>query len=744
MRPLNELLLDENYINSSEPLNLKNYKDDELWWLNTESKQMLNRGYLLTGEYVLDAIHRICLSAVNNLPIDGEEREIMYKKFVRNVVLGWQSFSSPIWANMGTSKGLNISCFGVAPEDNMISITDKLGEVINQTKLGGGTSGYFGNLRGRGTPITDNGKSSGAVSFMGLFDKVMDTVSQGSTRRGAFAAYIDIDHPDIDEFLNIKDVGNPIQNLFFAVCVPDYWMQDMIDGDNNKREVWAKVLKARKNKGLPYIFFSDTINKNKPEIYKERKSTIYASNLCVADFTPLTYKVNEFDEEIKCDKIKDIGHNKVYVWNGKRWSLSRISKTGENKKLIKVEYVIKKYVWRKGFVETAKDYIYVTPEHKFYVQRDKKRTKIETKDLVVGDITEKWNSYDSLIKCYGEITGISEVEELYDTYCLREPKRSKVCFGSFDNMLLTGNCSEIALPSSEDESFVCCLASMNVEKYDEWKDTDAVRVATWFLDAVMEEFIRKTENLRYMEASHRFAKRHRALGIGVMGYHSYLQKNMIPFESWEAKRINVNIFKQIFEQSQAASKEMGDRFGYAPIFDEEDFAGEKFRNTTTCSVAPTTSSAAILGQASPGIEPFMSNYFKAGLAKGNFMRTNKYLKKLLQEKGLDTEEVWRSIQLNHGSVQHLEGLSEQEKNVFKTFKEISPLEIIQQAASRQKFIDQSQSLNLMIPNELELKEVNKLIIDAWKMGVKTLYYQRGVSVSKELLTKMVTCQSCES
>ena len=545
-----------------------------IWWFNEESEQMLNRGYLLNGETLEGAIDRITSAAARRL-----YKPELKDAFKEMIVKGWISFSSPVWANMGTQRGLPISCFNVHVPDSIEGITHKMGEVIMQTKIGGGTSGYFGELRHRGTAVTDNGKSSGSVSFMKLFDTAMDVVSQGGVRRGAFAAYLDIDHDDIEEFLQIRDIGNPIQNLFMGVCVPDYWMQDMIDGDTDKRRVWAKVLESRQQKGMPYILFTDNVNRNKPQVYKDKGLTINASNLC----------------------------------------------------------------------------------------------------------------------------------------------------------------SEIMLPSTADESFICCLSSMNLELYDEWKDTNAVKLAIYFLDAVLSEFIEKTEGNYYLSAARNFAIRHRALGLGVLGYHSYLQRNMIPFESMEAKMFNAKVFKQIQEQSLAASKELANIYG-----EPELLKGYGVRNATTMAIAPTTSSSAILGQTSPGIEPFASNYYKAGLAKGNFIRKNKYLAKLLEEKGLDTEDVWRDIMLNHGSVQHMHQLTQEEKDVFKTFKEISPLEIVTQAAQRQQYIDQAQSLNLNIPSSMPIKDVNKVIIDAWKMGVKTLYYQRSQSVSKELVINFMNCSSCEA
>ncbi len=555
------------------PAIVPKYEREKLWWKNEESEQILNRGYLLKGETVEGAIDRICTAAAQRL-----YKPELKEAFKEMVERGWMSLSSPIWANMGTERGLPISCFNVHVPDHIEGITHKLGEVIMQTKLGGGTSAYFGALRERGSAVTDNGKSSGAVSFMRLFDTAMDTISQGGVRRGAFAAYMDIDHGDIEEFLSIKDIGHPIQNLFFGVCVPDYWMQDMVDGDMKKRQIWAKVLESRQQKGLPYIFFSDNINRNKPQVYKDHNLTVHSSNLC----------------------------------------------------------------------------------------------------------------------------------------------------------------SEIMLPSTEDESFICCLSSMNLELYDEWKDTDAVKLSIFFLDAVLQEFIAKSENNYYLAAANRFAKRHRALGLGVLGWHSYLQKNRIPFEGLKAKQLTASIFKDISEKAAKASKDL------AWIYGEPDLLkGYGRRNTTLMAIAPTTSSSAILGQTSPGIEPFSSNYFKAGLSKGNFMRKNKYLKELLADKGIDNEDTWRTIMLNHGSVQHLQELSVEEKEVFKTFKEISQLEIIQQASIRQEYIDQSQSLNLNIPAELPVKDVNRLLIEAWKLGVKTLYYQRSQSVSKDMVTQLVSCKSCE-
>jgi ribonucleoside-diphosphate reductase alpha chain len=280
---------------------------------------------------------------------------------------------------------------------------------------------------------------------------------------------------------------------------------------------------------------------------------------------------------------------------------------------------------------------------------------------------------------------------------------------------------------------------LNLERWEEWKDTDAVEVLVYFLDAVMTEFIEKTDGVKFMEAPRRFAINQRALGVGVLGWHSLLQSKMVAFESMDAKILNMEIWKHIREHSDKASEELAGIFGEAPILE-----GYNRRNTTTLAVAPTTSSSFILGQSSPSIEPLNSNYFVKDLAKGKFTFKNPHLENLLKSKEKNDQETWKSILIKGGSVQHLDFLSQEEKDVFKTFGEISQKEIIIQAAQRQKFIDQGQSLNLMIPPNAKPKEVNELMIFAWEQGIKGLYYQRSSNPSQELARSILTCSTCES
>ena len=299
-------------------------------------------------------------------------------------------------------------------------------------------------------------------------------------------------------------------------------------------------------------------------------------------------------------------------------------------------------------------------------------------------------------------------------------------------------CAEIALSSTEDESFVCDLSSMNALFFDEWCDTDAVALLVYFLDAVMEEYINKTAGMPFMKHARNFAIRQRAIGVGILGWHSYLQSKMIAFESFEAKGLNVKIPKTIMNDAYCASIKLANKFGEPPML-----KGYGRRNVTLMAIAPTTTSSFVLGQVSPSIEPLRSNYFTKDLAKGKFTYRNPYLQELLKSYGKDDRETWRSILETDGSVAHLKWLTQDERNVFKTFSEISPLEVIQQAASRQKFIDQSQSLNLLIDPKTPLKDVNTLMFTAWGLGVKSLYYQRGTNPAQEAAKNIMECSVCE-
>jgi ribonucleoside-diphosphate reductase alpha chain len=355
-------------------------------------------------------------------------------------------------------------------------------------------------------------------------------------------------------------------------------MQEMIDGDPDKRRIWAKVIASRSEVGIPYVLFRDNANKGRPQVYKDEELEVVASNLC----------------------------------------------------------------------------------------------------------------------------------------------------------------SEIMLPSDGLNSFVCCLSSMNLAKYHEFKETDAVETLTYFLDAVMSEFIEKGKRIPHMDRAVRFAENHRALGLGALGWHTLLQESMIPFEGLEAQYLNNEVFKFISEHAKMASETMAVEYGEAPLM-----KGYGRRNTTLMAIAPTTSSSTILGQVSQSILPLKSNFFVKDLAKLKYTFRNPTLKRLLKEKGQDTDEVWRSILEQNGSVQHLPFLTDREKNVFRTFAEISQTDIIQQAAQRQNYIDQGQSLNLMIHPDTPAKDINTLMITAWQLGIKSLYYSHSMNAAQEFYRSLTHCTSCE-
>ncbi len=550
-----------------------------MYWLNEYSRKFLIKDYLLPGMTPEGRIKAISEYAEKILKKEG-----FAEKFYNYMSKGYYSLSTPVWLNFGLDRGLPISCFGSYVGDDMGQILFTLSEIGIMTKNGGGTSAYFGDIRGRGSDIKNNGKTNGSVHFMQMYDNATNIISQGSARRGHVALYLPIDHKDIEEFLNIGTEGDKIQESTYAVTVSDAWFKDMIAGDVNKRNIWAKVLQRRSEIGYPYILFSDTVNKNTVDVYKDKNIKIYASNLC----------------------------------------------------------------------------------------------------------------------------------------------------------------SEILLPSNEKWSFVCCLSSINLLHYDEIKNTDAVETMVAFLDAVIEDFLIKLEKKRdsedmsdkqsflFMERAYNFAKENRALGLGVLGWHSLLQSKMLPFESNEAKDLNIEIFKFINEKAYKASKDLSVEYG-----EPEILKGYGRRNTTLLAIAPTTSSSFILGQVSQGIEPSFSNCFVKDLEKIKITFRNKYLEKILIDKDKNTDEIWRSILENDGSVMHLDFLSLEEKAVFKTFPEIDQKAIIEQAADRQKFIDQGQSLNLMIDPSMSVKDINNLYVKAWESGVKTLYYQHSMNAAQQFNRKKI-------
>lgn len=541
-----------------------NMKYPKYYWLNDESRLFLSRGYI--SETPEQRIKSIAITAQKYLGIDG-----FAEKFEEYMARGYYSLSTPVWINFGKQKGLPISCYGSNVDDSLDSILNAGREIGMMSKYGGGTSVYLGNIRPRGTEISTGGNADGPVHYAKMYDTVVDVCKQSEARRGACAAWLPIEHPDIMEFLDIGSEGNPIQNLQYGVTTTDSWMKDMESGDEDKRKVWAKILQRRSEFGFPYIMFKDNSNNNSP--YKELGMDITASNLC----------------------------------------------------------------------------------------------------------------------------------------------------------------SEIQLPTDSYNSFVCCLGSINLLHWDEIERTDAIETYVMFLNAVMDEFITKARTLPGMKRAYNFASEHRAIGLGVLGYHSLLQSKLLEFDSLEAKGLNHRIFKLLQVKAEAASEWLCDNYNYKSL-------RKGYANTTLLAIAPTKSSSFIHGAVSMGIEPIKSNYFVKDLAKSKTVYQNPFLREELQKYGLDTPETWDSILKKDGSVQHLDFPT---KAVFKSFVEISPKEIVIQAAQRQKYIDQAQSLNLMIDPSIPARDINQLYLYAWKEGVKTLYYQFSESSAQSFSRSILECASCE-
>lgn len=336
-----------------------------------------------------------------------------------------------------------------------------------------------------------------------------------------------------------------------------------------------------------------------------------------------------------------------------------------------------------------------------------------------------------------------ETGEPYIMFSDNVNKNAPECYKANNLKISTSNiCSEILLHTDSDHSFVCCLSSVNLDKYDEWKDDECfISDCVWFLDAVMEDFINKAKHIKGFERAVRFAEKSRALGLGVLGWHSLLQKKNLPFDCFDSMMLNTEIFRKLNVESTKASQHLAIEKG-----EPEWCKGFGVRNSHRLALAPTATNSVISGGVSPGIEPIIANAFLQKTAKGTFMKRNTYLAPVLEKYGQNTDEVWKSIALNNGSVLHLDFLSEHEKSVFKTAYEINQVAIVRQAASRQKYIDQGQSLNIFVPCTVNAKDFHDLHYLAWEQGVRTLYYSRSTSamsaVTKSNIDK-TECKSCE-
>lgn len=527
----------------------------------------------------------------------------------------WFMFSTPILTNGGTKRGMPISCFLNYVPDSRVGLTEHYTENAWLATVGGGIGGHWGHIRSDGTSTSGGSISTGSIPFMHIVDSEMLAFSQGKTRRGSYAAYQDISHPEIEEFIEMRkpsggDVHRKCLNLHHGINVTDKFMSvidncttdpsaddtwELIDPHTKRvvrkvsaKKLWQKILETRVATGEPYICFIDTVQKSLPESQKKIGLKVHHSNLC----------------------------------------------------------------------------------------------------------------------------------------------------------------SEITLPTNEERTAVCCLSSLNLEKYDEWKeDNNFVPDVVRFLDNVLEYFINNaSDSLHRAKYS---AMRERSIGLGTMGFHSYLQNKNIPFASALAKGVNISIFRNIKKQALETSRKLAEERGEAP-----DMEGTGLRNAHLLAIAPNASSSIICGSTSPSIEPVRANVYSQKTMSGTFLMKNKYLEKLLKEKGIDNEDTWKSIVSKRGSVRHLKELSDWDKDVFATAIEIDQRWIVDLAADRQEFICQSQSLNIFVPADVNIKDLHMLHLSAWKKKLKTLYYCRSEAIKRaEIISTKIErkvrpdaeeCLACEA
>jgi ribonucleoside-diphosphate reductase alpha chain len=556
-------------------------------WMDDIALSMISKGYLLSDEDVFDGFKRVSKAAARRL-----RRKDLQPFFYEAIVKNWLCLASPVLSNMGTERGLPISCYGIDVDDSVEGIASANSELMRLSSQGGGVGMSLSRIRGRGARIKDNGTSEGVIPWAKIYDSTILATNQGSVRRGAASFNLDINHPDIEEFLMMRrpkgDVNRQCLNTHHCVVVDDKFMNKIEERDQHSLKVWSEILRTRLETGEPYIMFKDNVNKANPEGYKKLNLEVTMTNIC----------------------------------------------------------------------------------------------------------------------------------------------------------------SEIVLYTDPLHSFICCLSSLNLARFDEWKDyrfdngMSVPELTTWFLEGVLQEFIDRAKNLRFMENTVRSAQKGRAIGIGALGWHTFLQSKGIPFVGIQANAYTREIFGFIDSESLKASQNMAVEYG-----EPEWCKGTGVRHSHRIAIAPTVSNAHISGGVSPSIEPLPANIYNLKTAKGVFIKKNPVLEALLESKGFNISSVWDRIAKDQGSVYGVEEhiLSNDEKEVFRTFKEINQLEIVRQAGIRQQFVDQTVSLNLCFSPDDTPRWVSEVHKEAHKVGVKTLYYLRTESVLRgDNLDRTASCISCES
>jgi len=569
-------------VDTSKWLKGKNYPE----WMDDIAVSMISKGYLVYDEDVFDAFKRVSKAAARRL-----KRKDLQPYFYEAIVKNWLCLASPVLSNLGTERGMPISCFGIDVDDSIEGIADANSELMRLSSQGGGVGIGVSRIRGRGKAIKDNGVSEGVVPWCKIYDSTILATNQGSVRRGAASVNLSIHHPDIEEFLGIRrpkgDVNRQCLNLHQCIVIDDKFMNMVENKDPKALKLWGEILKTRLETGEPYIMYEDNVNNTNPEAYKQNNLKVTMTNIC----------------------------------------------------------------------------------------------------------------------------------------------------------------SEISLYTDPLHSFICCLSSLNLARWEEWKEykfengMTLPELTCWFLEGVLQEFIDRAKNIKFMENTVRSATKGRAIGIGVLGWHTFLQSKNIPFVGIQASAYTRMMFDFIEKEALKASKAQAELYG-----EPEWCKGTGLRHTHHLAIAPTVSNAHISGGVSPSIEPIPANVYNLKTAKGVFIKRNRILEQLLESKGYNIDSVWDQILKDQGSVLGLPDyiLTNEEKEIFLTFKEINQLEIVKQNGIRQKYVDQAISLNLCFdPNDTP-KWISQVHKEAWRQGVKTLYYLRTESVLRgDNLQRLSECISCE-
>lgn len=727
-------------ITAKKETELKRYKSKSKGYPKWMTKEAIATLESLVGkETAYEVWERVVNSAASYLYLGGFDADFC-SKFAEDLfeVLanGWLGLATPVLTKLGKPRGdgLPISCFSISVEDSISGIFDSLAESAIMTKNGGGVGVYMGNIRPINTDISTGGKTSGSVPFSKLFDSTAKTVAQGSARRGSFAIYLPIEHPDIKAFLKSKDHTEGDSRRWIdsniAVTISNAWMKSMLSGDEEKRDLFIELLLTRLKCGSPYILYIDHVNNANPEAYKKNNLKVETSNLCLSGETRVATTMGAIS-------LKEMYETRiippVYTENieqptfGPRTQEAKIVFQGI-KKVIKL---------------TLSDgsSFKCTPDHRIAL---KNKEWIEAQYSLNKKIRTIGQLQDIFVQ---SIEPIAEAEEVYDLHV--EVDKNFYIITDLENYsgLLVHNCSEIMLHTDKDHSFVCCLSSLNLDKYDEWVNHKTKNlklsvpfISTIFLDAVLSEFIDKASDYKEMERAIRSAVKGRALGLGSMGLASLYQKRNLAWYEQECYDLNIQVHKYIYEETKEASKFLAKHLG-----EPEWCVGTGMRNSHTVAVAPTRTNSAVTCAVSMGIEPIDANYFAAKQNGGVFVRKNPNLEKLLKEKyKKNTVEVWEQISKDRGSVKNLEFMDKHDKRVFRTAREIDQQDLIWQAGDRQPYIDQGQSLNLFVDPYCSEQYLVGLHVLAWKLGLKSLYYLRSRSKqSLSTLNLLITKKGCD-